>query len=139
MKRPNGTGSIVSLSGNRRRPYIVRISGRDKYGQVIQQPLSYHATVAEAQRALDEYNRNAAFGLNPKTELLSVTVQQIYERWSEREYKKIKPASIASHKAVWNKRISRYSSLKIREVTLGICGSLSWMRTRITAISVFYQ
>ena len=124
MKRPNGTGSIVKLSGNRRRPYMVRIADRDRYGQVIQRPLSYHATVAEAQSVLDEYNRNAALGLTPQTDLLSTTVQQVYERWSEREYKKLKPASITSHKAAWNQRISRYNGFKMRDMTLDMWQSI---------------
>lgn len=124
MKRPNGTGSIVKLSGKRRRPYMVRISGRDKYGQVIQRPLSYHATVAEAQRALDEYNRNTVLGLNPQIDLLSTTVQQIYDRWSEREYKKLSAYSISNHRAAWNKRVSRYASCKIRDVTLDMWQSI---------------
>ena len=36
MKRANGSGSIVKLSGNRRRPYMVRVSARDEYGHIVQ-------------------------------------------------------------------------------------------------------
>ena len=36
MRRANGTGTIVKLSGNRRRPYAVRVSPKDKYGQIVQ-------------------------------------------------------------------------------------------------------
>ena len=54
MRRANGTGSIVKLSGNRRRPYIVKISARDKDGYVRQVALSYHAKLQEAQEALEE-------------------------------------------------------------------------------------
>lgn len=60
-----GTGSIVKLSGNRRRPYIVKISARDKDGYVRQVALSYHAKLQEAQEALEEYNRKAAAGRPP--------------------------------------------------------------------------
>ena len=52
MRRANGTGSIVKLSGNRRRPYLVKISARDKDGYVRQVALSYHAKLQEAQEAL---------------------------------------------------------------------------------------
>ena len=39
MRRANGTGSIVKLSGNRRRPYLVKISARDKDGyHALRQP-----------------------------------------------------------------------------------------------------
>ncbi len=50
MRRANGTGSIVKLSGNRRRPYLVKISTRDKDGYVRQVALSYHAKLQEARR-----------------------------------------------------------------------------------------
>mgnify|MGYP001152927655 FL=1 len=53
MRRANGTGSVVKLSGNRRRPYLVKISARDKDGYVRQVALSYHAKLQEAQEALE--------------------------------------------------------------------------------------
>ena len=83
MRRANGTGSIVKLSGNRRRPYIVKISARDKDGYVRQVALSYHAKLQEAQEALEEYNRKAAAGQTPSADMLSWTVEQVYTAWSE--------------------------------------------------------
>ena len=85
MRRANGTGSIVKLSGNRRRPYLVKISARDKDGYVRQVALSYHAKLQEAQEALEEYNRKAAAGQTPSADMLSWTVEQVYTAWSERE------------------------------------------------------
>lgn len=66
MKRANGTGSVVKLSGSRRRPWAVKVSGRNKYGHVIQRIVSYHEKASEAQFALDEYNRAKASGLAPQ-------------------------------------------------------------------------
>ncbi len=83
MRRANGTGSIVKLSGNRRRPYLVKISTRDKDGYVRQVALSYHAKLQEAQEALEEYNRKAAAGQTPSADMLSWTVEQVYTAWSE--------------------------------------------------------
>lgn len=122
MRRPNGTGTIVKLSGKRRKPYVVRIPARDTHGYVIQKALSYHATAKEAQAALDEYNAKKAAGHAPAPQLLDYTVQQAYDNWSAREYKKLgekgRKASISSHKAAWNKRVSRYGGRKMREVIL---------------------
>ena len=118
MKRPNGSGTIVKLSGNRRRPYSVRISGRDDHGHIVQSVLSYHAKLQEAQAALDEYNRQKAAGHAPAADLLSTTVQQVYDAWSAREYRKCSEASAHSHKAAWNMRVSCYADRKIRSVTL---------------------
>ena len=117
MRRANGTGSVVKLSGNRRRPYVVRISYRDKYGALKQQSLSYHAKAAEAQAALEEYNRNAATGAVPAPDQLSMTVGEIYEAWSGREYPRLGPSSVSSHKAAWS-RVGRYAEHKMRSITL---------------------
>lgn len=122
MRRPNGTGTIVKLSGNRRKPYVVRIPAKDKRGRVIQMALSYHATGTEAQAALDAYNAAKVQGKAPASDMLDYTVQQVYEAWSGREYKKLeekgRKASMQSHKAAWNKRISRYADRKMRSVSL---------------------
>lgn len=119
MRRPNGTGTIVKLSGQRRRPYAVRISVTGpRGGTIIQKALSYHGTLSEAQRALDSYNAAKASGTAPAADKLDWTVLQVYEGWSGRTYKKLNPPSIASHKAAWNKRVSRYADRKMRDVTL---------------------
>ena len=77
MRRANGTGSVVKLSGNRRRPYLVKISTRDKDGYVRQVALSYHAKLQEAQEALEAYNRKATAGQAPRADMLSWTVGQV--------------------------------------------------------------
>lgn len=61
MRRPNGTGTVVKLSGRRRKPYAPRIcTGRtiSKSGKVIPkyEYLAYFATAKEAQEFLDRYN-----------------------------------------------------------------------------------
>ena len=117
MRRANGTGSVVKLSGNRRRPYVVRVSYRDKYGALKQQSLSYHAKAAEAQAALDAYNRDAAIGSAPAPDRLAMTVGEVYEAWSGREYPRLGPASVSSHRAAWS-RVGRYADQKMRSVTL---------------------
>ena len=55
MRRPNGTGTITKMSGNRRKPYAVRVPARDRKGRVVQKYLSYHATMRDAMEALDAY------------------------------------------------------------------------------------
>ena len=118
MKRANGTGSVVKLSGNRRRPWAVKVSGRDEYGYVVQRIVSYHEKASEAQAALEEYNRAKAVGAAPSVDKLSLTVADVFEAWKAREYRKLKPASITSHNAAWNKRVSRFAARKMRDMTL---------------------
>lgn len=118
MKRANGTGSIVRLSGNRRKPYCVKVSSRDKWGRIIQRPLSYHARMAEAQEALDEYNHNRAAGLTPKTDKLSITLGEIYDLWSPRKFASgLDQQGVESYQASWL-RLSRYKDKHIRDITL---------------------
>lgn len=61
MRRPNGTGTVVKLSGKRRNPYAARIcTGKtiSKNGKVIPkyEYLDYFPTGREAQDYLDRYN-----------------------------------------------------------------------------------
>uniref|UniRef100_A0AAU8B734 Integrase n=1 Tax=Dulem virus 33 TaxID=3145751 RepID=A0AAU8B734_9CAUD len=118
VKRANGTGTVVKLSGNRRRPYAVRVSGRDENNRIIQTTLSYHAKAQEAQAALDKYNQLKAAGTAPAADMLNMTVQQVFDAWKARTYRKLKPQSISSHNAAWNKRVSRYADRKFRSVSL---------------------
>ena len=60
MKNPNGYGSVVKLSGNRRRPYAVRKTlGINEKGYPIYICLAYTATREEGLLILAEYNKDA--------------------------------------------------------------------------------
>ena len=120
MKRANGTGGIVRLSGNRRRPYVVRIAGRDEFGHIVQRPLSYHSSAREAQAALDEYNRAREAGVALSADKMNMTVGQIFEAWSAREYRKLNPKSISAHNAAWKMRVSRFADKKMRSMSLDL-------------------
>lgn len=115
MRRPNGTGTIVKMPGDRRKPYAVRIPYRDKRNRVHQKYLSYHETGREAQAALDEYNTH--LDVAPAVDKLSVSVGEVYDTWSERKYAKAGKSSIGNYKASWA-RLSALSALKMRDVTI---------------------
>ena len=53
MKLPNGYGTVTKLSGNRRKPYVVKegISGKQK-------PIGYTATREEGLILLAQYNND---------------------------------------------------------------------------------
>ncbi len=97
MRRANGTGTITRLSGDRRRPYAVRVPCIDRRGHIQQKYLSYHASAREAQQALDEYNRQAANGIAPPPDKLQTTLADVYALWSARKYAKAGPSSVASY------------------------------------------
>ena len=59
MKNPNGYGSVVKLSGNRRKPFTARkTTGWNDKGHPIYLTIGYYATRQEGLIALAEYNRN---------------------------------------------------------------------------------
>ena len=117
MRRSNGTGNIIKLSGTRRNPYAIRIAVRDKRDRVQQKYLSYHRTAAEAQAALDEYNSSRAEGLAPAPDKLAITLGEVYKQWSDRKYTKAGKSSVASYKASWT-RLSSLKDIPARNITL---------------------
>ena len=59
MKNPNGYGTVVRLSGNRRRPFAVRkTKGWNDKGHPIYLTIGYYATRTEGMIALAEYNKS---------------------------------------------------------------------------------
>lgn len=111
MRRANGTGSVVRLTGSRRRPYAVRVSCRDRRGRVRQKYLSYHATVAEAQKALDLY----IAGQPVPADALTMTVAQVYEAWSARKLHRVSASVAAVYRSSW-KHLDMLVSRRMRDL-----------------------
>lgn len=88
MKNPNGFGGITKLKGNRRKPYMVRVtagwtltdSGKQKQ---IYKILGYFEKKTDALIALLEYNKNP-YDLSNK----DITFSEIYNKWSPRHFEK---------------------------------------------------
>lgn len=88
MKLPNGYGSVTKLSGNRRNPYMARVTlGRDDYGQLVRKTLGYYHTRKEALAALADYNRDP-YDLSVE----KVTFGQMYDIWYSRHAPEVSPA-----------------------------------------------
>lgn len=82
MRLPNSYGSIVKLSGKRRRPFAVRITtGWTDEGRQIQKYLSYHERRSDAMAALAEYNQ-APYDLNDH----KITFAELYDKWAAATY-----------------------------------------------------
>lgn len=60
MKRANGTGTVVKLSENRRKPWIVKVPEYNEYGSFTgrQIPIGYFASRPEADLCLAGYNKS---------------------------------------------------------------------------------
>ena len=116
MKLPNRFGSVYKLSGNRRKPYVARKTVGWSFDEVkqksypIYQFIGYYPTKSEALTALSDYNKDP-YDLH----LESITFKEVYDRWSEEHYQKIKDAR--NYKASI-KYFSPLYDMKIQDVKL---------------------
>ena len=97
MKNPNKYGGVFKLSGNRRKPWAVRITtGWSANYKQQYKYLSYHATRVEAVRALADYNTNPY-----QLETANITFSEIYDKWSSTKFNKIGQSAINTHRAAY--------------------------------------
>ncbi len=92
MRLPNGFGRIYEIKGkNLRNPFRAMVTvGHDEFGRPIGRPLkpkAYFPTYNEAYAALVEYNKNP-YDLSP-----SITVAELYSKWSKEYFKTLKSSS----------------------------------------------
>ncbi len=98
---PNGFGQISEIKNrNLRKPFRAMVTvGKKENGRPICKPLkpeSYFPTYNDAYAALVEYNRNP-YDLAP-----SITVKELYEKWSEEYFKTLKSdGSIRTVTSAW--------------------------------------
>lgn len=100
MKLPNGFGSISKLSGNRRKPWRVRktdgweiVDGKLKQKFIN---VGCYESQAEALLALAEYNKDP-YDLG----LSTITIAEVYERWSERKFEEISDSNAKGYEAAF--------------------------------------
>lgn len=97
MKNPNGYGSVVKLSGNRRRPFVVRKTvGYDDRAYPIYEVIGYFETRKDAMLALANYNSNPY-----DLKLAKSTFAEVYAAWSKLEYPSMGTSLVSAHKAAY--------------------------------------
>ena len=124
MKNPNGYGSVVKLSGKRRKPFTVRkTTGWNDKGQPIYLIIGYFATREEGMIALAEYNKNP-YDIDKR----NVTLKELYDKWSETILPKLGISLQGSLKSAY-KFMKKLEELKYREIrsfqmqdTIDTCG-----------------
>lgn len=98
---PNGFGQISEIKNrNLRNPFRAMVTvGKDPSGKPICKPLkpeSYFPTYNDAYKALVEYNQNP-YDLSP-----SITVKELYEKWSKEYFKTLQsPGSVKAVEYAW--------------------------------------
>ena len=102
MKRPNGSGTIIKLSGKRRKPFAVKITETiilDDTGKAkqVQKYVGYYEKQSEALEALDKYNKTPTeFETQKKPTKKKPTFSEVYQLWLDDLSKKPKPLSRSS-------------------------------------------
>lgn len=91
MKLPNGYGTVAKLSGNRRRPFVIR-EGQSGKHKVI----GYAHTREEGYQILAEYNKEP-WDYN----LTKLTFKEIYQLWTEKRCYKLGKSNQNSLKSVY--------------------------------------
>ena len=111
MRHPNGYGTVVKLSGNRRNPFVARktIGWNDK-GHPIYSIIGYYPTRKEGLLALAEYNRNP-FDINAS----KITMKELYEKWAEKKMPKLGNSLFYNLKAAF-KHCASIHDMKYKEI-----------------------
>lgn len=98
MKNPNGYGTVYKLSGNRRKPFIARVTaGWTDDGRQIFQTVGYFKSRKEANMALAAYNSDPYDITSRK-----LTFADIYERWSERKFEELSSHRVRQYKSIYS-------------------------------------
>lgn len=97
---PNGFGQISEIKNrNLRNPFRAMVTvGKDENGRPICKPLkpeSYFPTYNDAYAALVEYSKNP-YDLSP-----SITIKELYDKWTEEYFKTIGAASVRGTEDAW--------------------------------------
>ncbi len=121
MKNPNGYGSVIKLSGNRRKPFAVRITnGWTDKGKQIYKYVSYHETRAKAMMALSDYNKNPY-----DVDASKITMRELHEKWynascfekDENHPTGMSKSTIASYNQAW-KLCGSITDMKVVDIKL---------------------
>lgn len=115
MRRPNGSGTVIKMSGKRRRPYEVRVNTHiNEWGYPVYDVLGRFENRMEADIALAEYNRSP-FDVKKR----DMTFEEVYLAWFKWKYenssKTYSKSSVSCTIGAFNK-CSSLHSMKINEI-----------------------
>lgn len=118
MRLPNGFGQITEIkSKNLRKPFRAMVSiGKKDNGRpicVLLKPEAYFETYNEAYLALMEYNKNP-YSLDDA----GMTVEELYNKWSEQYFAKIKCSSKRTITSAWA-YCNPIKNIRCKEVRVG--------------------
>lgn len=143
MRRPNGAGSIVKLSGKRRRPYAVRIfdgielkpdgNGTKKYKY-----LGYFEKQGDALRFLEKYNSSPVTLAEYKQDTNKHKFSKIYEMYIsdlENRSRKLSRQSFDSRRAAF-KQLKPLHNMIFENITLDDLENVTRQKSNLSLSSI---
>lgn len=110
MRNPNGYGTVARLSGNRRRPYIVKKVKGWNNGNPVYDIIGYASTREEGNLLLAEYNRNPW-----NVERSKITFKELFDLWIQKRSGKMGRSNLSGLKTAANYCADLYN-LPYREI-----------------------
>lgn len=111
MKNPNGYGSVVKLSGNRRNPFAVRKTiGFNEKAHPIYLTIGYAPTREEGNIMLALYNNDPY-----DVDAVKVTLKQLWELFKEKKLSKLNKGTRSSLSSAYN-HTKKYQDTKYRDL-----------------------
>lgn len=99
MRNPNGYGGVSKLKGNRRKPFVARITdGYRDTGSQIYKVLGYFATQEEAMAELVKYNEKK-YDIDQR----QITFAELYTEWSEKHFQKVGETTVSGYKTAFKR------------------------------------
>ena len=111
MRHPNGWGTVARLSGNRRRPFVVRkTKGWDDRGYPEYLTIGYFETREQGLIALAEFNK-APYDVDAQ----KTTLEELFALWEEKKAHKLGTSSRQSLKSAY-KHCKALYRMKYRDI-----------------------
>jgi integrase len=111
MKHPNGFGTVVKLSGNRRNPFVARkTKGWNDKGHPVFDVIGYFPTRETALIALGKYNASPWDVQSENT-----TLADLYRLWNEKKAHKLGASSLCTLKTGYN-HCSKIYNMRYKDI-----------------------
>ena len=111
MRNPNGYGSVAKLSGNRRKPYVVRKTvGFNEKGYPIYYTIAYCPTREEGNIILADFNK-ASYNLD----IFNITMEELFKKFCKTKLIKMSASSRGSLNAAFG-HCRELHNMKYREI-----------------------
>lgn len=107
-RNPNGYGCVTRLSGNRTRPWVVKVTIYDEEGNGKQVPIDYAETEELGNIILGQYN-NDPWNIDRN----KVTLVELYKRWEKVKLTKLGKSNQSSLRSAF-KHCTKYYGKKYR-------------------------